>query len=168
MDSARPSFIVRAIDSKDLGSVIGAIITVRTSAYMEWNGPKSAEEKQAESRIWQDKIASRNGSAMFIASKDAEMAGYVWGYETEPKRFYISHIGVREDCKGQGLGRILVQQCEELARLRGCVSISTSTYNRFHGMLILLVKEGYLITAITKREGDADKGGRIEFEKALS
>ncbi|MEK7476140.1 MAG: GNAT family N-acetyltransferase [Candidatus Coatesbacteria bacterium] len=158
-------FEVGEIPVVELARVIGPIIAIRTSAYERWNGQKSEEDQRKEAEAWLQKIPSRDGAAIFVAKTGGECIGYLWGNERTSGDFYISHVGVRQDGKRGGIGRALVKASEDLARKRGCRVLSTSTYNRFAGMLILLLSEGFEIVGTTKPEGKTDV--RIELEKRL-
>jgi len=154
------------IDKTVLEGCIQDVISVRTSAYEEWNGSKSRQEQQREAASWLRKISNRLSPAIFIAEKGDEIIGYLWGYERDEGNFHISHIGVRQDLKRQGIGRAILRKCEEACRLRGYQVLSTTTYNRFRGMLILLLQEGFYIEGVTWITGASEL--RLLLRKELS
>ena len=160
-----PAYEIAEVGTLILATVINEMIAVRTSAYERWNGPKSPDDQRKEADSWLQKIPGRNKPAILVARSGSDLVGYLWGFENTPGDFYISHIGVRQDCKRHGIGLALVKSCEELARKRGCGVVSTSTFNRFAGMLTLLIGEGFQIVGTTKPAGKTDV--RIEFEKRL-
>ena len=161
-----PAYEIAEVSAASLATVIHQMIAVRSSAYERWNGPKSPDDQRKEAESWLHKIPSRSRPAILVARTGSDLIGYLWGFEKAPGDLYISHVGVREDGKRRGIGRALIRASEELARKRGCALLSTSTYNRFAGMLILLISEGFEIVGTTKPEGKVDV--RIEFEKRIA
>ena len=162
----RADYQIVEIDLKTLEMCIQDIISVRTSAYQEWNGPKSEQEQRGEATSWFRKISDRRNPAIFIAKKDGEIIGYLWGYEKDEGNFHISHIGVRQDFKRQGIGRALLRKCERTCRFRGYRVLSTTTENRFRGMLILSLQEGFYIEGVTWITGASEL--RLLLRKELS
>ena len=132
-----------------LEECIHGVISVRTSAYEKWNGPKSAQEQQQEAVSWLRKASDWRDPGIFLASKNNEIVGYLLGYRGDKGDFRIWHIGVREEFKRRGIGRALMRTCEEACRSRGYRVLSVTTYNRFRGMLILLLQEGFYIEGVT-------------------
>ena len=154
------------IELKDLEMCIQDIISVRTSAYKEWNGPKSQRERQEEAASWLRKISDRRKPAIFLTKKRDKIIGYLWGYERDKGNFHVSHIGVRQNFKRQGIGRALLRKCEEVCRFRGYRVLSTTTCNRFRGMLILLLQEEFYIEGVTLTTGATEL--RLLLRKELS
>jgi len=140
---------IMEIDLKVLEACIQEVISVRTSAYEEWNGPKSQHEQQREAVSWLRKVSDWRNSAIFLAKKGSEIVGYLLGYEGDKGDFHIWHVGVKQDFKRQGIGRALLRKCEEACRTRGYRVLSTTSYNRFRGMLILLLQEEFYIEGVT-------------------
>jgi GNAT superfamily N-acetyltransferase len=70
-------------------------------------------------------------------------------HEREPGDMHIWHIGVRSELQRRGVGRQLLRRCEDGARALGCRALTVTTYNRFRGMLILLLQEGFYIEGVT-------------------
>ena len=62
---------------------------------------------------------------------------YVEGCETSPVG-YLEGVAVREDCRGRGIARALVAECEQWAREKGCTEfasdceLTNSASLRFH------------------------------------
>lgn len=137
------------IDAERLSEVIDAVMAVRTAAYRQWNGPRTEEQEREEGRSWLRKLAQTRRPAAFIAREADEVVGYVWGHERNEGEFYVSHIGVAPGRQRQGIGRALLREVEGLCRAREYRALSTSTYNRFRGMLILLLDEGFQIEGVT-------------------
>jgi GNAT superfamily N-acetyltransferase len=112
-----------------------------------------------------EKITSRLSGRVFLAllARDAEgtIAGYKLGYAETPTRFYSWIGGVKPACRRQGLARELLRYQEDWCRCRGFEQIQVWSENRYRGMLIFLLTEGYDIHALT---GD----GAIMFRKDLA
>ena len=144
------------IELKALETCIQDIISVRTSAYEERDVPKSQRQQQREAVSWLGQISGRRYPAIFVAKKGSEIIGYLWGCEGDERNFHISDMGVRQDFKRQGIGRALLRKCEEVCRSRGYQALSTTTYNRFRGMLILSLQEGFDIEGVTWMTGASE------------
>ncbi|MBM4044839.1 MAG: GNAT family N-acetyltransferase [Planctomycetes bacterium] len=160
-----PGYEMAVLPPEDWKAHIAEVISVRTSAYEKWNGPKSKEEQAREAEQWLRKWSARRAPVLIVAKKDREVVGYVSGDERDLGEFYISHIGVREDLKRRGIGRSLVRRLEEHAKLQGCRAVRTTTYNRFKGMLILLLHQGFYIQGTTWVEGATEPS--ISLRKEL-
>ena len=141
------------------------VISVRTSAYEQWNGPKSEEEQRREAEVWLAKWSAGRHPALFLARQNNKVIGYLSADERQRGEFYISHIGVREDLKRKGIGRALLRKYEEKARANGYRALTTTTYNRFKGMLLMLLQEGFYIQGTTWVEGATEP--RISLRKEL-
>jgi len=160
---------ITGIEPKALGSCILEIIAARSSAYGEWNGPRTPEEQKEEAADWLARISGRRNPALFVAKRGPEIAGYVWGNEKGKGEFHISHIGVRVDCQRKGIGRELMRQCEEACRSRSYSFISTSTYGRYRRMVRLLLWSGFCVTGVSPLPPSVKiPENRISLAKSLS
>jgi len=83
----------------------------------------------------------------------SQIVGYLLGYEGDRNDFRVWHIGVEEKHKRRGVGRALIQKCEEICRGRKHSVLNVTTYNRFRGMLILLLEEEFYIEGMTWIKG---------------
>jgi len=164
-DIMKTSYDIVVLSPKDWKVYIAEIISVRTSAYERWNGPKSSEEQEREAEQWLRKWSARRVPVLIVAKKDSKLVGYLAADQRNIGEFYISHIGVREDLKRQGIGRLLIRKCEEYAKFHGYCAVTTTTYNRFKGMLILLLQEEFYIQGTTWVEGATEP--RISLRKEL-
>lgn len=62
----------------------------------------------------------------FAAFDGDELCGFVWAYPhqfREEQRMYVSEIRVREDYRGRGIGRELLEKVEERARELGICAL---------------------------------------------
>ena len=154
------------LDLETFKASLPDIISVRTSAYEEWNGPRSPREQQEEAEAWTRQASARPNPAMLVAERGGETVGYLLACERRSEHFHIWHTGVRRDVQRQGIGRALLRRCEETGRARGYRVVGTTTQNRFKGMLILLLKEGFDIEGVTWIPGATDL--RIALRKELA
>lgn len=95
-----------------------------------------------------------------LAYQGERLAGYKIGYAESEKQFYSWVGGVHPDFRGLGLAREMLRHQENWCRRQGYQRISVKSENRFRGMLIFLLKEGYDIHALTGE-------GQIGFLKSL-
>jgi predicted N-acetyltransferase YhbS len=153
------------IKPEDWEAHIAQVVSVRVSAFEKWNGLKSQENQEKEARLWFRKWSERHNPALFVAKRDNEIIGYLIADERRKQEYYISHIGVREDLKRKGIGCSLIRKYEEKAKAGGYRALTTTTYNRFKGILILLLQEGFYIQGVTWVEGATEP--RISLRKEL-
>lgn len=164
-DVIRCDVQISAIAPEQWCEYIGDVISVRVSAYEQWNGPKTREQRDLEASAWLRKWVERGDPALFVAKREGQVVGYLSADERERGMYYMSHIGVRHDLKRQGIGRALIRACEKAARERGYRALTTTTYNRYKGMLFLLLSEGFCIRGTTWVEGAREP--RICLRKEL-
>ncbi|WP_313081281.1 GNAT family N-acetyltransferase [Atlantibacter sp.] len=89
-------------------------------------------------------------------------AGYLLGYWTTPRHFYYWLGGVKPAFRRQGIGEFLLKQLEQRVLAQGGNEISVKSMNRYPAMLILLIRHGYQITAVTGEDRERQK---IHFSK---
>jgi GNAT superfamily N-acetyltransferase len=156
---------IRQLDLAGLEAVIGDVIAVRTVAYLEWNGPRTQQEEAQEAASWLRAMADRRNPAAFAARHAGRIVGYLWGHNRDDGEFYISHIGVHPGHQRQGIGRALLQACEGACRSTSYRALTTSTYNRYRGMLILLLQKGFVVQGVTWVSGASEP--RLLLRKEL-
>jgi diamine N-acetyltransferase len=74
-------------------------------------------------RIEQLAFGSGAVCTVLIAERDGKIAGhlsYFWGLSTEgvAPALFVGDLYVRSSCRGQGIGRMLMQHAREIARSR--------------------------------------------------
>ncbi len=84
-------------------------------------------EKSCFSHPWSRNLIEleiENSSAVFLVAEDNGMLlGYVSGQHVADE-FYVSNLAVREECRGLGIGTMLMGQLIDIARERGCAFIT--------------------------------------------
>jgi len=154
------------LDSPDLRELMGDVIAVRTAAYFEWNGPRTPDEEREQAEAWLRRISERRDPAAFVARHGDQIIAYLWGHSRDDAEFHISHIGVHPEHQRRGIGRALLRECEAACLSRGYRALTTSTYNRFRGMLVLLLQEGFDIQGVTWTDGAREL--RVLLRKPLT
>ena len=59
------------------------VILVRTSAYEQWNGPKSDATQAREADAWLRKWGQRRNPSLFVAKQQEKIVGYLSADERE-------------------------------------------------------------------------------------
>lgn len=95
-----------------------------------------------------------------LALEDDRPVAYKVGYQETPNRFYSWIGAVLPEYRGCGIARRLLHRQEEWVRAQGYGEINVWSENRYRGMLVFLLKEGYDIFAVA---GD----GKVLFRKRL-
>lgn len=99
--------------------------------------------------------------SLVLLALDGETAvGYKVGYAETPTRFYSWLGAVLPEHRGKGLARQMLHYQEQWCREQDFEEITVWSENRYRGMLVFLLKEGYDIFAVS---GD----GKILFRKML-
>lgn len=102
---------------------------------------------------------------LLLAVFEGETVGFKLGYEQSVGVFYSWLGGVLEHRRGMGFAQQMMLQQEELCRKQGYKKIVTKTRNKFKHMLLLNIKNGFLITDVVKNAHQED---RIVMVKDLS
>lgn len=116
-------------------------------------------ERSHSAQDFQDRLEGK--SYLALLARDGErIVGYKIGHAQTQDRFYSWVGGVHPDYRGRGLAREMMRRQERWCQKHGYTSISVKSENRFRGMLIFLLKEGYDIESLSIN-------GQIEFRKRL-
>ncbi|MBV2129675.1 GNAT family N-acetyltransferase [Arsukibacterium indicum] len=103
---------------------------------------------------------------ILVAKYEGKLVGYKVGYQLTEDTFYSWLGGVIPEYRKQGVATLLLNYQEEWARNLGYKQIKVKSMNRFPGMLIMLISNGYKIVGIDKSAcGSEDK---IVFVKKLA
>jgi len=131
------------------------IVAIHTSAYAEWNGPRTAEQEESKARGYLRKWSAFLDPVFLLASVGESAVGYL-SAEERRGTIHIAHIGVQKEHERQGVGRSLLEATGEHAKSRHCAAVTTTTYNRYRGMLILLLKQRFYIQGTSWVQGATD------------
>lgn len=114
------------------------------------------------------KTFHRSGTLLLVAWVGDEVVGFKVGSRRE-RTFESTHGGVLPAFRGQGIARaLMVEQHRVLANLLrdgGC--IVTHTLNHFRAMLLLNLEEGFVLTAVSRFEGESRPYLRLEKRHSL-
>ncbi|MCB0080899.1 MAG: GNAT family N-acetyltransferase [Caldilineaceae bacterium] len=105
-------------------------------------------------------------SLILVAEVDGVLAGYKVGYAQSNTLFYSWLGGVLPAYRRLGLAQRLLEHQEQWAAQQGYDALEVRSKNKFPGMLILLLKNGYKIVGV---EANAPLHERkITFRKELT
>ena len=115
--------------------------------------------KKLDLESLQARLAGRPHLCLIALENDRPVA-YKVGYQETPNRFYSWIGAVLPEYRGRGIARKLLHRQEQWARAQGYGEINVWSENRYRGMVIFLLKEGYDIFAVS---GD----GKVLLRKVL-
>ncbi|MEJ2766471.1 GNAT family N-acetyltransferase [Photobacterium sp. MCCC 1A19761] len=105
-------------------------------------------------------------SLILIAEVEGQPVGIKIGYALSETCFYSWLGGVTAGARGHGVAQALLAAQETWMREQGYVEVRVKSRNRFSAMLRLLLRNGYQIEHLEKKDGLEDY--RIHFVKDLS
>ncbi|PIN85360.1 MAG: hypothetical protein COV47_02540 [Candidatus Diapherotrites archaeon CG11_big_fil_rev_8_21_14_0_20_37_9] len=100
----------------------------------------------------------------FFAVESGQKIGFISGYG-EGQSMHIWLFGVMETKRRMGIGEALLAEFESFAKQKGYVEITTMTFNKYRGKLILSIKSGFDITGYKFLESKNNYG--IELTKKI-
>ncbi|WP_305420542.1 GNAT family N-acetyltransferase [Photobacterium leiognathi] len=107
-----------------------------------------------------------NKSALIlVAENQQQLVGVKIGYALDKQVFYSWLGGVLPAGRGHGVAQVLLEAQEAWVIDQGYQQLTVKSRNRFPAMVRLLMRNGYLIEDIEKKEGVLDY--RLYFRKAL-
>ncbi|WP_305371327.1 GNAT family N-acetyltransferase [Photobacterium leiognathi] len=107
-----------------------------------------------------------NKSALIlVAENQQQLVGVKIGYALDKQVFYSWLGGVLPAGRGCGVAQALLEAQEAWVIDQGYQQLTVKSRNRFPAMVRLLIRNGYLIEDIEKKEGVLDY--RLHFRKAL-
>ena len=89
----------------------------------EWATFSSSEEL---SKAWAEENKLKDGSEIVVAEMDRRIVGFI-AFKMELDHCYIDNIDVTREEQRKGIGRALVAQVEDLARVHGLSLMKTDT-----------------------------------------
>ncbi|VEB97895.1 Glutathione transferase fosA [Cedecea lapagei] len=108
---------------------------------------------------------STNQSSSLIACVNGVPAGFKLGYALGETEFYSWLGGVLPEYRRDGVAQALLAAQEKWAVEQGYRTLTVKTRNKFRGMLIMLLKNGYQIVE-TERKGTPSEY-RLRLQKSL-
>jgi predicted GNAT superfamily acetyltransferase len=91
----------------------------------------------------QQDAAEKPGLMVLLAWEGDACVGVKMGYRRSETTFYSWLGGVLQGARGQGVARRLMLAQHEWVAHQGYGYVTTETYNRYRGMLLLNVKMGF-------------------------
>lgn len=104
-------------------------------------------------------------SLILIAEIEGQPVGIKIGYALSETCFYSWLGGVTAGVRGHGVAQALLLAQEAWMREQGFTEVRVKSRNRFAAMLRLLLRNGYQVEHLEKKEGLADY--RLHFLKEL-
>lgn len=111
-----------------------------------------------------ERLKDKN-ALILIAEIDEQAVGFKIGYK-EKDYFYSWMGGIIPEFRNRGIATKLARQQEELVHKMGISKIRFKTQNKFKGMLIFALKNGYSIVGTVPFDGG--EGFKILLEKELN
>lgn len=103
---------------------------------------------------------------LILVARDGEVPiGYKVGYELEEGMFYSWLGGVQPTYRRLGVAQQLLEMQETWAYHHSYQQLFVKSMNRYPGMLILLIKNGYQIVDMEQKTGSSNV--KIVFQKSL-
>ncbi|GAL07787.1 hypothetical protein JCM19237_6969 [Photobacterium aphoticum] len=106
------------------------------------------------------------GALILIADIDGEAVGVKIGYPLSATCFYSWLGGVAPAGRQRGVAQALLEAQEAWVHAQGYDTLRVKSRNRFAAMLRLLLRNGYQIEEIEKKDGIEDY--RLHFVKQLN
>lgn len=133
-----------------------------------WTVLSESERKQLDKEKWTkqilevfDRLSRRETDRIFVAEDESHaFLGYLWIGEggnmmTGLKHGYVYDIFVKEEFRGKGIGRILVEKSESYCRERGysrillMVSVSNQAAISLYGKMGFKAEQTYMAKALS-------------------
>ena len=86
----------------------------------------------------------------YIAESDNQLIGIYVLLPTRPETVEIVNVAVAEKYQSRGIGKLLVKDAIEKAKIKGFKTIEVGTGNSSIGQLALYQKSGFRITGVDK------------------
>ena len=118
-----------------------------------------------DSKTLVEKIKSKQKVLINVALDESTVIGYKIGYELDSQKYYSWYGAVHEEYRGKGIASRLLEQQHRFLVESGYEIVQTKTRNKWRGMLILNIKNGFdVLETFTDDEGIH----RIILEKKLT
>lgn len=110
---------------------------------------QSADQAWLDALHW--RLEKMPDVTVFVAEVDGTLVGYKAGYATHPNRYYSWLGGVDPEFRGQGIGKLLMDQQHASSRFK---SVETHVAQDNAAMVQLNLKSGLTITGMFSKEGE--------------
>jgi GNAT superfamily N-acetyltransferase len=105
-------------------------------------------------------------TALVTRNGDGEIVGYLFGFVAPVSRAgYVHLVATRDDVRGQGVGRLLYERFERLARERGAVGLKAITTPGNRGSIAFHERMGFRSTLVDDYSGPGQD--RVVFWRDL-
>lgn len=102
---------------------------------------------------------------ILVAKQNDKLIGFKVGYAKDENTFYSWMGGVLTEYRKSGVALALMQEQEKWAKKQQFSCIEIKTRNCFKGMLILCIKQNYLIVSVENKENSEQN--RIILQKQI-
>lgn len=131
MDVGQPKVFIEEFSMKDYDEV-----------YSLWKEVFPANTDVSYSRERVEFFLCRNPGTSFIARIGGRIVGAVLA-GNDGRRGYIHHLGLSEDCRGRGIGRMLLQRAEEALAALGIDKVNLLVFTDNESAKVFYEKVGY-------------------------
>ncbi len=115
---------------------------------------QSADQAWLDGLHW--RLEKMPDVTVFTAEIDGVLIGYKAGYATHPNRYYSWLGGVDPDHRGQGIGRLLMDQQHAWLQSSRFKSVETHVAQDNAAMVQLNLNSGLAITGMFSKDGEAN------------
>jgi ribosomal protein S18 acetylase RimI-like enzyme len=110
-------------------------------------------------RRFRERLRGLPKRLLLVALEDDRVVGFKFGYQERPGRFYSWLGGVHPDFRRRGIASQLMRRQHRLLERAGFQEVRCHTRNRFRGMLLMSIEQGFDIIGIV--------GDRLILSKKL-
>lgn len=104
-----------------------------------------------------DKLTHKSHLVFTLSIENENIVGYKIGYPLDDKRFYSWMGAVAPDARNRGIATKLMSTQHNWAQSQGYQLIETKTMNRWRQMLLLNIRHGFDVKAVTIDEHRVEK-----------
>lgn len=104
-----------------------------------------------------DKLTHKSHLVFTLSIENEKVVGYKIGYPLDDKRFYSWMGAVAPEARNRGIATKLMSTQHNWAQSQGYQSIETKTMNRWRQMLLLNIRHGFDVKAVTIDEHGVEK-----------
>lgn len=127
------------------------------------SAPPSHRARQAADPDFAERVREKRKPLVLIARDSGKTVGYKLGYERSRGVFYWLG-GVLPSHRRRGIARDLLRRQHAWCKENGYTEVLTESMNRWKGMLILNLSEGFDIVGVHL---DANRALHVEMRKEL-